>query len=65
MKPSKYLPEKELISEVIRILTEKFGSLETFRFLSIANRKRNESVKRHRHWQTKLNKDNTFKEIFG
>lgn len=40
MIPAKYFPEEELISEVIRILTEKFGSLETFRFLSIAKQKR-------------------------
>lgn len=40
MKPAKYLPEEDLISEVIRILTEKLGSLETFRFPSFAKQKR-------------------------
>jgi len=64
MRPNEYINEEELFNRAIRLLTEKLGPLETSRFLSIANRKRIESVKRHRQWQSKLNKGKVFKEIF-
>lgn len=65
MRPNEYISEDELFNRAIKLLTEKLGPLETSRFLSIANQKRKESVKRHRQWQEKLNKDIVFKEIFG
>ena len=64
MKPNEFINEEELFNKAIRILTEKLGPLETSRFLSIANQKRMESVKRHRQWQSKLDKDKLFDEIF-
>jgi hypothetical protein len=64
MKPTEYISEEELFKRAIILLTEKLGPLETSRFLSIANRKRIESVKRHRQWQSKLNKVKVFKEVF-
>ncbi len=39
--------------------------LETSRFLSIAGKRRMESVKRHHQWQAKLDKEKLFKEIFS
>ena len=65
MKPSEYLNEEELYNKAIKFLTEKLGTLETSRFLSISRKKRLESVKRHRQWQSKLNKEKLFKEIFS
>lgn len=65
MRPNEFINEDELFNKAIRLLTEKLGPLETSRFLSIANKKRIESVKRHQLWQSKLNKENLFKEIFG
>ena len=65
MRPNEYINEDELFNKAIRILNEKLGHLETSRFLSIASRKRMESVKRHQIWQSKLNKEKLFKEIFG
>ncbi|MBI1938121.1 MAG: hypothetical protein HYS25_08335 [Ignavibacteriales bacterium] len=65
MKPSEYIDEEELFRKAIRLLTEKLGPLETSRFLSIVNQKRTESVKRHQLWQSKLDKEKLFKEIFG
>jgi len=65
MKPSEYINEEELFNKAIRLLTEKLGTLETSRFLSIASRKRTESVKRHRQWQSGINKEKLFKHIFG
>ena len=35
---------------------EKLGPVETNRFLSLPAKKRIESVKRHRSWQSKLDK---------
>ena len=65
MRPNEFINEDELFNKAIRLLTEKLGPLETSRFLSIASKKRIESVKRHQQWQSKLNKEKLFKEIFG
>ncbi len=65
MKTNEYINEEELFNKAIRLLTEKLGPLETSRFLSKVNQKRTESVKRHRQWQSTLNKEKLFKEIFG
>lgn len=64
MRPNEYINEEELLNKAISLLTEKLGALETSRFLSITNKKRLESVKRHRQWQSKLNKEKLFKEVF-
>lgn len=65
MRANEYINEEELFNKAISLLTEKLGPLETSRFLSIANRKRMESVRRRHQWQSKLNKEKVFKEIFG
>jgi hypothetical protein len=65
MNTNEFINEEELFEKAIRLLTEKFGPLETSRFLSISGKKRMESVKRHHLWQAKLNKDNFFKDIFS
>jgi hypothetical protein len=64
MRSSEYISEEELFNKALAILNEKLGPLETSRFLSIASKKRTESVKRHQQWQSKLNKEKVFKEIF-
>ena len=64
MKPNEYIDEEELYKKAIMLLTEKLGPLETSRFLSIVSQKRTESVKRHRKWQSKLSKEELFKEVF-
>ncbi len=65
MNHSEYINEEELSIKAIRLLTEKLGPLETSRFLSIAGRKRTESVKRHRQWQKNLDKEKFFNSVFG
>jgi hypothetical protein len=65
MKASEYIDEEQLLNSAIRLLTEKLGAVETSRFLSISRAKRIESVKRHRQWQARIEKDQLFKEIFG
>jgi hypothetical protein len=65
MSQSEFINEEELFNQAIRLLTEKLGPLETSRFLSIAGKKRMESVKRHRVWQNGLNKKKFFESVFN
>lgn len=65
MKPEYYTEENELLEKAIKALMEKLGPLETFRFLSIPQKKRMESVKRHRQWQAQLDQTKFFDEVFG
>lgn len=60
-----YISEDQLIKQAIDILMEKLGPVETNRFLSLPRKKRMESVKRHHLWQSKLDKDTFFNDIFG
>lgn len=65
MKQSHYLSEGQLIKQAIDVLMEKLGPVETNRFLSLPAEKRVESLKRHRIWQSKLDKDIFFEDVFG
>ena len=65
MNQSEYINEEELFYKAIKLLTEKLGPLETSRFLSISGKRRMDSVKRHRQWQSKLDKEKFFKEVFS
>ena len=65
MSQSEYINEEELFNKAIRLLTEKLGPLETSRFLSIAGKRRVESVRRHRLWQNSLEKEKFFKSVFS
>jgi len=38
---------------------------EIIRFINIPRKKRIESVRRHREWQKKLDKERFFNEVFG
>jgi len=57
--------EEKLLKQVVDILMEKLGPVETKRFLALPARKRIESVKRHRLWQSKLDKDKFFHDVFS
>ena len=65
MKAVKYMDEDTLIKRSIEILMERIGLLETIRFINIPRKKRIESVRRHREWQKKLDKERFFNEVFG
>lgn len=64
MKPSRYLSEEELVRKASDILYEKLGAVEASRFLTMARKRREESVKRHRQWQETLEKEAFFDEVF-
>ena len=65
MKPNQFIREDQLIQQAIDTLMEKLGPVETNRFLSLPAEKRMESVKRHRKWQSKLDKESFFDEVLG
>ena len=65
MKQGQYIKEEKLLKKGIDILMENLGPVETSRFLSLPTQKRIESVKRHHKWQTKLEKDAFFSDVFG
>ncbi len=65
MKAIKYMDEDTLIKRSIEILMERIGPVETIRFINIPRKKRIESVRRHREWQKKLDKERFFNEVFG
>jgi hypothetical protein len=65
MKPGYYIEENELLEKAIKVLMEKLGPLETFRFLAHPQKKRMESVKRHRQWQAQLDQSKFIDEVFS
>lgn len=64
MKTSEFIEEKDLFAKAIQILMDNLGPVETSRFLVIAEKNRLESVKRHRLWQSGLDKDTFFDAVF-
>ena len=65
MKSAKYLDEEIVIKKATEVLFRELGPVETIRFTNIPKKKRLESVKRQREWQTLLDKGPFFKEVFG
>ncbi|OQZ00400.1 MAG: hypothetical protein B6D35_06685 [Candidatus Brocadia sp. UTAMX2] len=64
MKQGQYIEEDKLLKQGIDILMEQLGPIETSRFLSFPVHKRIESVKRHKMWQSKLDKNQFFDNVF-
>ncbi len=64
MKTSIFINEEQLINKAVDALINQLGPVETNRFLSLMKKRRVESVKRHRQWQTKLKKDKFFNAVF-
>jgi hypothetical protein len=65
MKAEKYLNEDDLVRKAVDILIQKLGPIETARFINIPQKRRIESVKRHRQWQKQLSKDKFYDEVFS
>jgi hypothetical protein len=65
MKQSQFLSEEALVQRAKEVLMETLGPVETIRFLSLPVKKRTESVKGHREWQSRLEKEPFFDEVFG
>ena len=65
MKLTGFMDEENLVTTAVDVLIERLGAVEASRFLSLPKKKRVESVKRHRMWQSKLEKNEFFKKVFG
>ncbi|MFZ4441705.1 MAG: hypothetical protein ACOYOS_25140 [Syntrophales bacterium] len=66
MKAVRYMEEQEVMKRGVEILFKELGPTEASRFMNLSTQgMRLESVKRHRAWQTKLDKDVFFDDIFN
>ena len=59
------LTEEQLIHQATDALIDKLGLMEATRFLSLKHQGRLESVERHRLWQSGLDKQEFFDEVFS
>lgn len=64
MNRAQYKTEEELVEKAVSILLKELGPVETSRFMTLPQKKRSESVRRHRDWQKGLNKEEFFRDIF-
>jgi hypothetical protein len=64
MKAARYQDEDAMVEKGVRALIDALGSVEAVRFMTLPRARRIESVKRHREWQSTLNKDEFFEDIF-
>lgn len=65
MKARVFTDEEQLITKAVDVLVKELGPVEASRFLALPKKKRIESVKRHRHWQARLQREEFFDRIFG
>ena len=64
MSTIRYMDEEEMVKKAVKALIGAVGPIEANRFISMPRRKRIESVKRHREWQGRLDKDEFFGKVF-
>jgi hypothetical protein len=60
-----YLKEEEMIRRAIEALLRDLGPVEATRFLTLPQRRKVDSVTRHRLWQEGLDRDVFFDQVFG
>lgn len=65
MNRAQYKTEEELVEKAISILLKELGPVETSRFMTLPQKRRVESIRRHREWQKSLNKEEFFRDIFA
>lgn len=65
MKAARYQDEDAMVEKGVRALIDALGSIEAVRFMTLPRARRIESVKRHREWQSTLNKDEFFGDVFS
>ena len=59
------MPEEQLIRQATDALIKNLGIMEATRFLAMKNQNRIESLERHRLWQSGLDKEEFFDEVFS
>ena len=65
MRATKYMAEELMVKKAIKALIGEIGPIEANRFLNMPRKKRIESVRRHREWQKRLDKEKFFGQVFG
>jgi hypothetical protein len=65
MKKTVLMDKETLLKKRMKALMRELRPVETTRFLSLFPVKHAESVKRHRAWQSKLDKTALFKKVFA
>jgi len=65
MKSSHVLDENMLVERGVDVLIKKLGPVDARRFIAMTVNGRVESVKRHRNWQSNLDKAKFFNEMFA
>ena len=65
MKTNIFTDEEQLITKAVTVLIQELGPVEASRFLTLPKKKRLESVKRHRQWQSSLHQEEFFDHVFG
>ena len=64
MSATRYMDDEQMVKKAVKALIGAVGPIEANRFISMPRRKRMESVKRHREWQKRLNKEEFFGKVF-
>ncbi len=64
MKAAKYMDEELVLKKGVELLIKGLGPLEVIRFMGLSRERKINSVKRHRTWQKKLDKDQFVTEVF-
>jgi hypothetical protein len=65
MSNVKYIDEEIMVRKGVKALIDSLGPVEANRFISMPQKKRIESVKRHREWQKRLDKNEFLDKVFG
>jgi hypothetical protein len=65
MRPKKYMDEETVIKKGVQVLIKELGPVEALRFMNLPKKKRIESVRRHRGWQMRLDKNRFFDDVFA
>lgn len=64
MKAVQYMDDEMLIEKGVDALLKKLGPLDAIRFFNLSKTARTDSVKWHRDWQGKLDKNQFLDEVF-
>jgi len=64
-KTRRVYPEDKMIRRGLEALLAALGPVETVRFLTLPQRRRLESVRRHQQWQASLDQEWFFDQVFG
>lgn len=64
MNAVKYMEEELVIKKGVDLLMKGLGPLEALRFLQLPSKKRVDSVKQHREWQSSLNAKQFLDDVF-